>query len=285
MQVVKTAEDLAAALRRLRPEGRVGFTPTMGALHAGHLSLIAASKKACAVTVASIFVNPTQFNQAADLTTYPRTPGRDVRLLEGAGCDVAFLPEVETVYPPSLDTTLNLELGTLATVMEGEQRPGHFAGMAQVVNRLLDLVQPDALFMGQKDYQQAAIVAEMLRQTDHKVELVRCPIMREADGLAMSSRNLRLTPEWRMKAPQLNEMLRKLASQLNERAPNELETAGMTTLQSAGFRPEYVSIVHPRTLQSIEKFDAQTGAVICVAAWAADVRLIDNLLFEPQPSA
>ena len=285
MQVVKTAAALRGALNQLRSEGTVGFVPTMGALHEGHLSLIAASKRGCARTVASIFVNPTQFDRAADLDTYPRTPGRDVRLLEGADCDLVFLPSAEVIYPPGLDTELDIAFGPLEQVMEGAERPGHFAGVAQVVNRLLDLVRPDALFMGQKDYQQVAIVREMLRQTGRSLGLVACPIQREPDGLAMSSRNRRLTAAWRNKAPLLHQTLTKIAEQLSVKVPKTLETEATQQLAGAGFRVEYVSIAHPKSLQPLSVFDPATGAVICLAAWAGDVRLIDNTVVAPHPIA
>lgn len=283
MQVIKTAALLDRALDESRNAGRVGFVPTMGALHDGHLQLVAASKAACATTVVSIFVNPTQFNQSADLETYPRTPGRDVRLLEAAGCDVVFLPTVEAVYPPGLDTILGLDFGKLETVMEGAQRPGHFAGVAQVVNRLLDLVRPDALFMGQKDYQQVAIVREMLRQTKRSVELIAHPIVREADGLAMSSRNRRLSPAMRAKAPTIYASLQGAAEALGKSSVAELIETATARMQAAGLRPEYLSVAHPTTLQPVGVFDPAEGAVLCAAAWAGDVRLIDNILVEARP--
>ena len=248
----------------------------MGALHNGHLSLVAASQQQCDLTVVSIFVNPTQFNEAADLDSYPRTPGRDARLLAGAGVEVLFLPSVAAIYPEGLAPEPNVDFGPLATVMEGARRPGHFAGVAQVIDRLLDVVQPRALFMGQKDYQQAAIVRELLRQTRRDVALVTCPIVREADGLAMSSRNQRLTAPMRAAAPAIQRQLQYVVRHLGEAPLPTLLHIGQQNLRAAGLRPEYLTAAHPDTLQPVTTFDAETGLVVCAAAWAGDVRLIDN---------
>ena len=284
MRVVKTEKALARALGPLRRRGRVGFVPTMGALHDGHLALVAASRAACPTTVVSIFVNPTQFDRPDDLDSYPRRPGRDVRLLEGAECEVAFLPEVDAIYPPGLDTELSLDFGALDTVMEGARRPGHFAGVAQVINRLLDLVQPDALFMGRKDYQQLAIVRELLRHTGRSVELVGRPTVREADGLAMSSRNQRLSAAMRAKAPRIHATLQDIASRLGQAPLSELLATGRAELRAAGLRPEYLEAAHPHTLLPLSQPDPEAGLVLCAAVWAGAVRLIDNLSVPAHPS-
>jgi pantoate--beta-alanine ligase len=190
MLLFKTTTALENHLSQCRAAGQtIGFVPTMGALHEGHLSLIRTSKAATDLTVCSIFVNPTQFNDPNDLEKYPRQTDQDIHLLHGVATDILFLPEVEAVYPPDLDTSVNLDFGSLDKLMEGEHRPGHFNGVAQVVKRLLDLVQPDKLFMGQKDYQQFCICNSLITQLQLPVALVRCAIVREASGLAMSSRN------------------------------------------------------------------------------------------------
>ena len=205
MLIFKKVADLRQWLdRQALP---IGFAPTMGALHEGHLELIRMAKREGCLAVASIFVNPTQFNDPKDLEKYPRTPEKDAALLLSAHCDALFIPEVVEVYPPEVNLTIDLDFRQLDQVMEGEFRPGHFKGMATVVNRLLDIVRPDKLYMGQKDFQQLSIVRDMIRQLQLPVELVMCPTVREPDGLAMSSRNVRLTPEMRQIAPLIHQIL------------------------------------------------------------------------------
>jgi pantoate--beta-alanine ligase len=279
MYLFQRSVDLQNWLQTVRGHNRkVGFVPTMGALHDGHLSLIRQSGAENTFTVCSIFVNPTQFNDASDLEKYPRTPGRDIDLLAGAACDVLFLPTVEEVYPPDLDTSVSVDLHPLDAVMEGAFRPGHFAGVVQVVHRLLQLVQPDRLYMGQKDYQQLTIIREMIRQLDLPVKLVMAPIRRETDGLAMSSRNVRLTPEYRAAAPAIYRILEQVKEQVEEKSVQELENWAMGELTEAGLRPEYVEIVDGYSLQTISRMSETKQAVACVAAWAGDIRLIDNLI-------
>jgi pantoate--beta-alanine ligase len=259
----------------------IGFAPTMGALHDGHLDLIRMSKNDGCITVASIFVNPTQFNDPKDLEKYPRTPEKDAALLLGAGCDVLFMPPVEEVYPPGKDFTVSLDFGQLEEVMEGVFRPGHFKGMATVVNRLLDIVRPHRLYMGQKDYQQLSIVRNMIQQLDLPVELIMCPTKREADGLAMSSRNVRLSPEMREAAPVIYRTLLWAKEALAAGKPaKNIEDEAMQKLRDAGLRPEYFEIVDGVTLLNIQ--DAKPGDVVvaCMAAFAGEVRLIDNLTFD-----
>ncbi len=208
MLVFKKISGLQRWLDGERQSGKsIGFAPTMGALHTGHLSLVEIAKSECDRAVVTIFVNPTQFNDPADLEKYPRMPEKDIALLISAGCDALFMPAVEEVYPPGENLTVQLDFRQLDQVMEGKFRPGHFSGMATVVKRLLDIVQPGRLYMGQKDFQQLTIVHDMLRQLGSNIELVRCPTTREADGLAMSSRNLRLQPEMRAAAPAIYQNL------------------------------------------------------------------------------
>ena len=260
----------------------IGFVPTMGALHEGHLKLIHRSKQASDITVCSIFVNPTQFNVPSDLEKYPRLPEKDLALLEEAGCDIVFMPEVETMYPAgNMISHLDLDFGKLATVMEGAQRPGHFDGVAQVVDRLLDLVKPDHLYMGQKDYQQVAIVRELIVQTGRPVQLIMVPTVREPDGLAMSSRNIRLSPEDRIQAAILSQCLRKAQDDLALKPIALIEEAALSLLSTTPhFKPEYFEVVDGVTLQPIEHPHHHKSIVACVACWVGDVRLIDNMILK-----
>ncbi|MFN0034743.1 MAG: pantoate--beta-alanine ligase [Saprospiraceae bacterium] len=266
----------------------VGFAPTMGALHQGHLELIRMAKRDGCLAVATIFVNPTQFNDPRDLEKYPRTPEKDAALLMSARCDALFIPPVEEVYPPGKNLTIALDFKQLEEVMEGVFRPGHFKGMATVVNRLLDIVRPQRLYMGQKDFQQLSIVRDMIRQLSLPVELVMCPTVREPDGLAMSSRNVRLTPEMRVAAPAIHQTLQWAKTALEEdRLVKEIKAEAFQMLAKAGLRPEYFELVDGVTLEPIRPKgailfinDIGIGGpiVACTAVFAGDVRLIDNLL-------
>ncbi|MCB0528002.1 MAG: pantoate--beta-alanine ligase [Saprospiraceae bacterium] len=281
MLIFKKAADLQAWLNGERNTGKsIGFAPTMGALHDGHLDLVRMAKKECDRAVVSIFVNPTQFNDPKDLEKYPRTPEKDAALLIGVDCDVLFIPPVEEVYPPGLDLTVHLDFGQLDQVMEGEFRPGHFKGMATVVNRLLDIVQPLRLYMGQKDFQQLTIVRNMLAQLHSPVELVMCPTRREADGLAMSSRNVRLSPAMRAAAPVIYQTLVWAKETFPEQAATAVRASATARLSEAGLRPEYFDIVDGITLQPVERWQDSDFVVACTAAFAEEVRLIDNLIFK-----
>lgn len=269
---------LKSFLDRKRAAGSsIGFAPTMGALHEGHLSLIRRSNEDHNVTVCSIFVNPTQFNDPSDLLKYPRAEDEDLFRLERAGCPVVFVPSENEVYPQGLDAGPQFDFGYLDQVMEGEFRPGHFKGVAQVVYRLLRIVSPDALYMGQKDFQQLAIVGEMLRQAALPVRLVMCPTVREPSGLAMSSRNTRLTEEQRSRAALVHQALQKIRDRATEVPLPQLEAEAFQTLSAEpGFRPEYVRIVDGRSLRPVSGYGASDFIVACVATWVGDVRLIDN---------
>ncbi|MBK9336677.1 MAG: pantoate--beta-alanine ligase [Lewinellaceae bacterium] len=260
----------------------IGFAPTMGALHTGHLSLVHAAKAECDLAVVSIFVNPTQFNDLSDLDKYPRLPEEDTALLLDAGCDALFMPPVAEVYPPGDDLTVLLDFRQLDQVMEGVFRPGHFTGMATVVKRLLDIVQPHRLYMGQKDYQQLTIVRDMLRQLDSPVHLVICPTTREPDGLAMSSRNLRLTPEMRAAAPVIYETLQAAKTEFETRPAAVVQAQALERLHAAGLRPEYFDLVDGISLLPVAHWADSDFIVACVAAWAGAVRLIDNLVLKGQ---
>ena len=282
MFLFKQVKDIQKYLERIKQQGgTIGFVPTMGALHEGHISLIRQSKKQNSCTVCSIFINPTQFNDAADLDKYPRTTSADIDLLTQAGTDVLFLPPVEEIYPDDLDTSLKLDFGQLDRVMEGFFRPGHFEGMAQVVNRLLDIVRPHQLFMGQKDFQQLTIVRNMLEQLGSSIELVMCPIIRESDGLAMSSRNRRLSKTHRKEAGILNQTLRKTHEMMGTHTPEEIKETVLKDLGVlVGFKPEYFEIVDGHTLLPITNFEDTEMIVACTAVWVGDVRLIDNMILK-----
>ena len=280
MIILNTVFELQKYISDLKKQGKsVGFAPTMGALHEGHLSLVAAAKSKCDVSVCSIFVNPTQFNDPKDLEKYPRTEEKDSEMLRSAGNDILFMPSVNEVYPPGLDLKNALDFGAMATVMEGAFRPGHFDGMAQVVKRLLEIVQPDFLFMGQKDFQQFSVVQNMLLQLKSDIQLVMCETMREKDGLAMSSRNVRLTPEHRKKAPLIYKTLSKVKKMSAKKTPEDIKSWAITQFVSPDFRPEYFEIVCGKTLQPIANFQESDFVVACVATWLGEVRLIDNIVF------
>ncbi len=285
MRVFKTVTALQQWLAQQRRKGKtIGFAPTMGALHEGHLSLVRAAEAAGDVPVVSIFVNPTQFNDPEDLRKYPRMPEQDKALLEQTGCQALFMPEVEEIYPPGQDLTLRLDFGHLTRVMEGLFRPGHFEGMATVVKRLLDIVTPHRLYMGQKDFQQLTIVRDMIRQLALPVQLVMCPTVREADGLAMSSRNLRLTPPMRAAAPAIFRVLLQAREDFATGAnADTLRRRAFEQLQQAGLRPEYFEVADGYTLLPVQRASDAAFVVACVAAWAGDVRLIDNLVLQGTP--
>lgn len=251
----------------------------MGALHEGHISLIEAAKKKCKNVVASIFVNPTQFNDAADFAQYPVTLARDITMLEQAGCDLLWLPPLSEMYPSGTNNLEQYPLGNMEALLEGKHRPGHFQGVCQVVYRLLQQVKPGHIFMGQKDYQQCMVIGRLLEHTALSVLLETCPTLREPDGLAMSSRNMRLSTSQRHQASAIYATMQAVASRLAHEPPRALEAQATNQLLSAGFsRVDYVSIANPATLEPLPDDVTGQAAVILVAAFLEDVRLIDNLL-------
>jgi pantoate--beta-alanine ligase len=282
MLVFKKVSDLQKYLNSLKNKGlQIGFIPTMGALHRGHVSLIDRSRSSCDVTVASIFVNPTQFNDPKDLEKYPRPISKDIEMLTEAGCHVLFLPSVEEVYPNGMVSTQKFNFGKLDKVLEGTFRPGHFDGMAQVVHRLLDIVKPTKLFMGQKDFQQQAIVSSLIQQTKLPTELVACTIIRDEDGLAMSSRNVRLSPEDRATAPLIHKILQEASDMVGDYAPSEIQKQMTAKLRAEPrFRLEYFEIADGRTLLPIRLFEDTDYAVALIAVWVGEVRLIDNIVLK-----
>ncbi|HSK13768.1 MAG TPA: pantoate--beta-alanine ligase [Phnomibacter sp.] len=256
-----------------------GFVPTMGALHPGHISLIAEARQHSTLVIASIFVNPTQFNDPADLEKYPVTTARDIQMLEMAGCDVLFLPDVPEIYPFGYEDTRHYALGELETVLEGKYRPGHFQGVCQVVHILLQKVKPFAIFMGQKDLQQCMVIRKLIDLESLPVRLITCSTLREPDGLAMSSRNVRLNEENRQKATSIFKEMELIKSDLGSMVPAELETRAIRNLLNAGFaKVDYVAIADPTTLSPLEAWHPGKAAAVLVAAFLGEVRLIDNMV-------
>lgn len=281
MYLFKTVQHYSNYLQHLGGEATsIGFVPTMGALHDGHLSLIKASREQNAFTLCSIFVNPTQFNENSDLEKYPRTPAKDIEMLAAAGCDVIFMPQADEIYPPGVDLDSPIPPKDLVAGMEGQFRPGHFEGVVQVVKRLLDIVQPARLYMGQKDYQQAAIIGWMLNSLELPVELVVCPIMREEDGLAMSSRNVRLEADIRSRATLIHQTLSMAKARLREEPVSDIKAWAIGNLAQKDFRPEYFEIVDGVSLAPLNQITDSDFVVACTAVWAGEVRLIDNMILQ-----
>ncbi|QQS28288.1 MAG: pantoate--beta-alanine ligase [Sphingobacteriales bacterium] len=286
MYIFKTVSNLQRYLFLRRNEGKkIGFVPTMGALHEGHISLIKQSKKTANITVCSIFVNPSQFNDKDDLAKYPRTTEADIELLEKNNCHVLFLPNEKEVYPNSTSDLPVFDFGYLDKPMEGLFRPGHFTGMAQVVKRLLDIVHPVFLFMGQKDYQQFKIVEKMLELTKSKVQLVMCPTLREKSGLAMSSRNERLDPSQRKKAASIYKTLQFISQHHKTKSVEQVKKEAIEYLYSEAseIKVEYLEICNADNLMPVVEWKDTAKIVVCIAAKLGNIRLIDNLLISDEP--
>jgi len=283
---VKTYKTVKGLQRRLAwyvaKKKRIGFVPTMGALHKGHLSLIQKSTSQNDITVVSIFVNPTQFNDKSDLTKYPRTVIEDSKLLKSVGCSYLFLPAEKQVYPQGESDSIALDISELTKYMEGPNRPGHFEGVVQVVHRLLSIVNPSHLYMGQKDFQQFTIIAHMLHTLKMKTKLVVCPIKRADDGLAMSSRNVRLKKKIRTEATVLFETLSYVKVNQDKYTPAILKKKAIAKLSIPQFRPEYFVIADGHTLKPVKKMADHKYVVACTAVWAGKVRLIDNMILKEE---
>ena len=280
MLLFRQTEKLQTYLRRSKKAGQtVGFVPTMGALHEGHLSLIQASLSANIMTVCSIFVNPTQFNDPEDLRQYPRQLTEDASLLEEAGCQVLFCPSVSEIYPEGAENANfpELDLESLDSRMEGAHRPGHFQGVVQVVHRLLKIVEPDRLYMGQKDFQQVTIIRHMIDKLSLPVMLIIGPTIREKNGLAMSSRNARLSDSARKAAPAIYQTLLQAKKQFGTIPIPEIRRQALEQLDQSPLRPEYFEIVDAHTLLPVNAPDQSSEIIACTAVWAGEVRLIDNL--------
>ena len=280
MHIFPTIADLRAYLRTQRAQGKsVGFVPTMGALHEGHLSLIEASNTQNDLTVCSIFVNPIQFNNPDDLARYPRTLETDCELLQTVGCDAVFAPSVQEMYPEK--SLLTFDFGDLERVMEGKFRPGHFNGVGVVVSKLFNIVQPDRTYFGQKDLQQVAVVRRMMIDLGFQIELHPRPTLRESDGLAMSSRNRNLTADERALAPHIFAGLSAAKTALlNGRSPSDVK-AWMEAhfAEQPAFRLEYFEIVNAFSLQDVTELEPEGQTALCIAAHLGKVRLIDNIVF------
>ncbi len=280
MKVIHTIKDLQAELSVLKAQGKkVGLVPTMGALHAGHASLVKRSVNENEVTVVSVFVNPTQFNDKNDLVKYPRTLDADCKLLEACGATYAFAPSVEEMYPePDIR---QFSYAPLDTVMEGAFRPGHFNGVCQIVSKLFEAVKPHRAYFGEKDFQQLAIIREMVRQMQFDLEIVGCPIVREEDGLALSSRNARLSAEERENALKISQTLFKSRTFAATHTVSEtLKFVEDAIAAVPGLRLEYFEIVDGNTLQKVDNWNQTSYVVGCITVFCGDVRLIDNIKYK-----
>jgi len=280
MILFKRSKDLHNYLDIQREKGRnSGFVPTMGALHEGHTSLIKAAKKNDDLCISSIFINPTQFNDPADFKKYPITLEQDIALLEAAGCDVLFLPSVDEIYPQGTNATFHYDLGPIETTLEGHYRPGHFQGVCMVVQRLLEIVTPDSLYIGQKDYQQCMVIKKLVELIGMK-ELIHVnisPTLREADGLAMSSRNMRLNKEERKNAVAIYQTLHFVKDHLAKGELGDLKKQAENRLTEKGFKVDYVEIADATSLAIINHWDGKQKLVALAAAFLNQVRLIDNI--------
>lgn len=280
MKVFTKRHEIEAFLNDQRSQGmEIGFVPTMGALHEGHLSLIAYALQQTDISVCSIFVNPTQFNDKADLERYPRMPEKDLAMLAEAGCQVVFLPEVEEIYPePDLR---RFSFGLLDEVLEGARRPGHFNGVAQVVSIFFDIVKPDRAFFGSKDYQQVMVIKELVRQLQLDIEIVSCPILREADGLAMSSRNMLLTGAERKAATLIPDVL-AMSRQMKVKGASirVIRQSVMNILaKDPLYKLDYFEICDGETLKAMDTWDDAAKPVALIACFVGKIRLIDNLVY------
>lgn len=256
----------------------IGFVPTMGALHAGHISLLEQSKKETQLSVCSIFINPTQFNDRKDYEKYPIALEEDIYKIESAGTDILFHPDAASLYPNGTYHLEQYKIGYLETVLEGKFRPGHFQGVCQVMNRLLKIIKPHKLFMGQKDYQQSLVVQQLLKTMKADTNMIVSPTQREANGLAMSSRNMRLTESERKKAGNIYKTLQYIRENLKPGELSSLKNDAVTLLNQNGFKIDYVEIADADELILVDTWDGQQKLVALVAVFIRDVRLIDNIL-------
>jgi pantoate--beta-alanine ligase len=280
VKIIYQKSALSDYLAQFRAQDkRIGLVPTMGALHKGHLSLLDYIKNHCAIRVCSVFVNPTQFNNAEDLEKYPRPIQHDLQLLEDNGCDVVFMPTVEEMYGENESWTI--DLGELDQVLEGASRPGHYQGVTQIVKKLFDLVKPHVACFGQKDYQQFLVIQKMVEIFSLDIDLLMCPTIREKDGLAMSSRNVRLSPEGRQQALAIYQTLKDLQENCLLLGVLKAREKAMKTLkESDGITLEYLEICDPETLKDIQVSNKKGQFVALAAVWVEGVRLIDNIIIK-----
>jgi pantoate--beta-alanine ligase len=250
----------------------------MGALHAGHLSLIEQCKKQTGLTICSIFVNPVQFNNSEDFKKYPITIEKDILFLENHGCDILFLPDEKEMYPDAASRDRHFDLGYLETILEGKFRPGHFQGVCLIVEKLLNMVNPDYLFIGQKDFQQCLVIKRLIAIMKEEIKVIVCPTLREKNGLAMSSRNLRFKPDEKELASELSQSLQLIKKNLTATNFSELKKNAIIHLENAGFKIEYLELAKAENLELTQVYESSKDHVILVAAYLSDVRLIDNIL-------
>ena len=279
MIIYSKAGTIQVYLQEERKKGRsVGFVPTMGALHRGHIGLLHKAKEENDISVCSIFVNPTQFNDPKDFRKYPHTIEKDIYRLEKAGCDILFLPPVSEIYPVGLKRNIQYDLGALESVLEGKYRPGHFQGVCQVVHRLLEIIQPSSLYLGQKDFQQCMVLKKLVELIKMDTQIIVCPTQRETDGLAMSSRNLLLTAPERKKAVLISQTLSFIKEEVNTGYVGDIKERAKQYLKQEGFKVDYVEIADTITLAPVESWNGDTKLIALIAAYLNEVRLIDNMI-------
>lgn len=279
MILFKRSLDLQNWLSGQIAKGKTtGFVPTMGALHAGHIQLIETCRTISDRCICSIFINPAQFNDPLDFEKYPVSTEKDIEMLERAGTDILFLPSVAEMYPGEGKYFEKYDLGPLESILEGRFRPGHFQGVCRVMHRLLNLIKPGHLFMGQKDYQQCLVVQRLIRQLNIPVQFHTVATVRDPDGLAQSSRNRRLTPEQRKNAIEISKALQKIREELVPGDNQSVIESAKKNLASAHFKTDYISIARATDLQPLENWDGKEKAIALIAAFQGEVRLIDNLL-------
>lgn len=275
MKTFDKVKELQEELAQYQPSD-IGFVPTMGALHAGHRSLVEKARRECKIVVVSVFVNPTQFNDKTDLKNYPRTPEADLAILEEAGADIVLMPTVEEIYPEP--DTRQFDFGLIDKVMEGATRPGHFNGVAQVVSRLFDIVKPGKAYFGEKDFQQIAVIKAMVKQLGLELEIVECPIIRDIDGLALSSRNLLLTAEHRAAAPEIYATLKQCADKAQQMTPQQLTEWVISEVEKSGLlKVIYFQAVDSLSMQEVASWQESEHIQGCIAVQAGAIRLIDNV--------
>ena len=283
MHIFQTVREIQKYLLEINNlhNKKVGFVPTMGALHRGHISLLEIAKAQSGITVASIFVNPTQFNDKSDYDKYPLQVDKDLEMLIEAGCDVVFIPTVDEIYPDGTLDKTSVPLGFIGKTLEAAHRPGHFDGVLQVVKRLLDIVQPDILFLGQKDYQQCMVLTKLIEHYKLPVTIEICATLREEDGLAMSSRNMRLTPEERKVAVKLSQSIFYIKEHITQTAFPKLIQSQIDSLQEEPFiKVEYLTVVNGKTLEPIDKYQENLPITVLIEAKVGAIRLIDNVIIQ-----
>lgn len=279
MIIINNFKELHFQLLKCRLSKKtIGFIPTMGALHSGHASLIKTGKETSDVTVCSIFVNPLQFNNRDDFESYPNTLEKDISVLTDLECDILFLPTEKEIYPDESSKNKQYDLGYLENILEGKFRPGHFQGVCLVVERLLSMVEPDLLFLGQKDFQQCLVIERLIDIMGADIKLIKCPTLREESGLAKSSRNLRLTESELMTAAELYKTLTFISNAASSKGFPELQKEAMTHLEKEGFSIEYIALANAENLQLEDHFKKGEKQVILVAAYLNEIRLIDNIV-------